>query len=136
MHTPYAYPRSATAIIILLSLILIITNFLHVFVPTDLTLSELNAAAQTYLNLGLSTSTRKAYKTGLHKYITFCTETNHRPVPVCEEKLLLFATYLAQRHLSCPTIQVYLSAVRHSQIITGKSLPLATPRLSYVLKGI
>ena len=47
-----------TAILILLSLI--ITNFLHVFVPTDLTLSALNTAAQTYLNLGLSTSTRKA----------------------------------------------------------------------------
>ena len=101
-----------------------------------MTLSELNAAAQTYLNLGLSTSTRKAYKTGVHKYITFCTETNHQPVPICEDKLLLFATYLAQQHLLYPTIQVYLSAVRHSQIITGKSLPLATPRLSYVLKGI
>ena len=106
------------------------------FVPTDLTLSELNTAAQTYLNLGLSTSTRKAYKTGVHKYITFYTETQHRPVPVCEDKLLLFATYLAQQHLSYPTIQVYLSAVRHSQIITGRSLPSVTPRLSYVLKSI
>ena len=35
-----------------------------------------------------------------------------------------------------PFIQVYLSAVRHSQIITGRSLPSVTPRLSYVLKGI
>ena len=101
-----------------------------------MTLSELNTAAQTYLNLGLSTSTRKAYKTGVHKYITFCTETQHRPVPVCEDKLLLFATYLAQQYLSYPTIQVYLSAVRHSQIITGRSLPSVTPRSSYVLKGI
>ena len=123
-------------LIILLPLVLIITNFSMFFVPTDSTLSDLNAAAQTYLNLGLSTSTRKGYKSGLHKYITFCTETNLQPVPVCEDTLLFFATYLAQQHLSYPTIQVYLSAVRHSQIIAGKSLPLATPRLSYVLKGI
>ena len=78
----------------------------------------------------------KAYKTGLYKYITFCTDTNLQPVPVNEDTLLLFATYLAQQHLSYPTVQVYLSAVRHNLIIAGKSLPIATPRLSYVLKGI
>ena len=43
---------------------------------------------------------------------------------------------MAQERLSYPTIQVYLSAVRHSQVIAGKPLPIATPRLDYVLKGI
>ena len=63
-------------------------------------------------------------------------ETNHRPVPVCEDTLFFFATYLAQQHISYPTIQVYLSAVRHNQVIASKPLPKITPRLDYVLKGI
>jgi len=57
-------------------------------------------------------------------------------VPVSEDTLLFFATYLAQQHLSNATIQVYLSVVKYNQIIAGKSLPLITPRLNYVLKGI
>ena len=87
-------------------------------------------------NLGLSASTEKAYKTGLHKYITFCMETNLQPIQVNEDTLPLFATYLAQQHLLYPTVQDYLSAVWHSLIIAGKPLPIATPELSYVLKGI
>ena len=123
---------------LILLLILIITNF-YIFAATDslsVCLPQLSAAALTYLNLGVSESTRKAYQSGFQKYITFCRETNHRPVPVCEDTLLFFATYLAQERLSYPTIQVYLSAVRHSQVIAGKLLPIATPRLDYVLKGI
>ena len=57
-------------------------------------------------------------------------------MPVCEDTLMLFVTYLAQQHLSYTTIQLYLSAVRYSGIITAKSTTLRTPRLNYVLKGI
>ena len=57
-------------------------------------------------------------------------------MPVCEDTLMLFVTYLAQQHLSYTTIQVYLSAVRYSGITTAKSTTLKTPRLNYVLKGI
>ena len=66
----------------------------------------------------------------------FCTETNQLPVPVCEDTLLFFATYLAQLHLSYATIQVYLSAVRYNQIIAGKLFPSVTLQLNCVLKGI
>ena len=98
--------------------------------------AQLNAAVQSYLNLGIAASTKKAYNTGLRKYATFCMDTYHQLHPICEDTLLLFVTYLAQQHLSYPTIQVYLSAVRHNQITTGKSWPTAAPRLNYVLKGI
>jgi len=83
--------------------------------------------------LGISKSTRNAYRTGLHN---FCAEINQWPVPVTEDSLLFFATYLAQQHLSYAIIQVYLSAVKHNQTTAGKSLPSLTPRLNYVLKGI
>ena len=56
-------------------------------------------------------------------------------MPVCEDTLTLFVTYLAQQNLSYATIQVYLSAVRYSGITTAKSATLRTPRLNYVLKG-
>jgi len=63
-------------------------------------------------------------------------ETYHQLQTVFEDTLLLFVTYLAQQHLSHPTIEVYLSAVRHNQFTTDKSWPTAAPRLHYVLKGI
>jgi len=75
-----------------------------------------------YFNLGISTATRKAYETGLHKYINFCTEINLQSLPVCEDTLLFSATHLAQQNLSYATIQVYLSAVRHNHIKVGESI--------------
>ena len=86
--------------------------------------------------MGIAASTKKAYNAGLRKYATFCMDTYHQLQPICEDTLLLFVTYLAQQHLSYPTIQVYLSAVRHNQLTTDKSWPTAAPRLHYVLKGI
>lgn len=102
----------------------------------SLSLSQLNTAAQNYLDLGISTSTRKAYRAGVHNYTTFCMDTYYKLAPVSEDTLLLFATYLAQQNLSYATILVYLAAVKHNHITTGKSLPTVTPRLNYVLKGI
>ena len=128
--------------VLILLLILIITNF-YIFAATDspsVCLPQLSAAALTYLNLGVSESTRKAYQSGFQKYITFCRETNHRPALVCEDTLLFFATYLAQERLSYPTIQVYLSAVRQSshswQTITHSNsmIRLCTERHT-LLKG-
>jgi len=49
---------------------------------------------------------------------------------------MLFATYLAEQNLSYPTIRVYLSAVRYNCTTMRESLPLTTPRLNYILKGI
>jgi len=99
-------------------------------------LSQLNGAVQSYLDLGIATSTKKAYNAGLHKYAIFYMDTYHQLQSVFEDTLLLFVTYLAQQHLSYPTIQVYLSVVRHNQLTTDKSWPTAAPRLHYVLKGI
>ena len=110
-------------------------SYLPAGIPS-VSVSQLGAAAQNYLDLGISTSTRKAYQAGLRKYTTFCMDTYHKLAPVSEDTLLLFATYLAQQHLSYATILVYMSAVKHSHITMGKSLPTVTPRLNYVLKGI
>ena len=92
-------------IIIHISSCLITTN------SPSFTISQLSAAVQAYINLGISTATRKAYTVGLHKYNTFCREINQPPIPVCEDTLLLFVTSLAQQDLFYTMIQVYLSVV-------------------------
>jgi len=83
---------------------------------------------------GISAATTKAYRSGLHRYITFCSEINQLPIPISEDTLLLFIAHLAQQNLSYTTIQVYLSAVQYSESITFDAI--ITPRLRYVLKGI
>jgi len=65
---------------------------------TDLpsvTVSQLNAAVKTYLDLEISKATKRANKAGFNKYITFCMEAYYCLAPVSEDTLLLFVTYLA-----------------------------------------
>ena len=81
-----------------------------------LSLHQLNAAAQSYFDLGISDATRKAYKTGLNKYRTFCSQFKQSAVPATEDTLVLFITHLAKQQLSYSTIQVYLSAVRYLHV--------------------
>ena len=76
------------------------------------------------------------YTTGICKYTAFCFEINQPLIPVCEDTQMLFVTCLAQHNLSYATMQVYLSAVRYSGIISAKTTTLRTPRLNYILKGI
>ena len=75
---------------------------------SSLKLTQLSTAVQDYFSMGISAATTRAYKSGLHRYVTFCSEINHAPLPVSEETLLLFVTDLAQQNLSYATIQVYL----------------------------
>ena len=117
-------------------LIIIVSSCPIIIEQPSFTISQLSVAARAYFNLGISNSTRKAYTAGIRKYIAFCFEINQPPIPVCEDTLMLFVTYLAQQNLSYATIQVYLSAVRYSGIKSAKSTTLRTPRLNYILKGI
>jgi len=103
------------------------------------TLFQLSAAAQAYFSMGISAATKKAYRSGLQKYVALCSQTNQPPIPVSEDTLLLFVTHLAQQNLSYATIQVYLSAVQYSHITTTESETsdtLITPWPMYVLKDI
>jgi len=97
------------------------------------TISHLNAAVQTYYNLGISPATTKAYTASVRKYTNFCSEATLQLTLVSEDTLMLFTTYLAEQKLSYPTIRVYLSAVRYNCTTLRESLPLTTP---YILKGI
>ena len=104
-----------------------------------LNLSDLGARAEAYFYQGVSPATRKAYRTGLRKFNSFCTQARRKAIPTSENTLLLFATYLADQNLSSSTIQVYLSAVRNAHVAKGhynQFKSQLTPRLYQVIKGI
>jgi len=61
--------------------------------PT-LNLPELGAMVNTYFHLGISPSTRKAYKAGWKSYTAFCTQAKRQAIPASEHTLLLFVTHL------------------------------------------
>ena len=92
-----------------------------------LSFHQLNVAAQSYFDLGISDTTRKAYKTGLSKYQTFCSQFKQSAVPAMEDTLVLFITHLAEWLLSYSTIQVYLSAVRYLHV-ANQEYPIFTAK--------
>ena len=72
---------------------------------------QLFTAAQSYLDRWMSAATKKAYETGLNKYLAFCIQCKQQTIPASENTLVLFVTHLTNQQLSHATIQVYLSAV-------------------------
>ena len=101
-----------------------------------LNLSELGARAEAYFHQGVSPATKKAYRMGLQKFNSFCTQARRKAIPASENTLLLFSTYLASQNLSSSTIQVYLSAVHNAHVAKGQYKSQLTPRLYQVIKGI
>ena len=98
-----------------------------------LSLHQLNAAAQSYFDLGISDATRKAYKTCHSKYQTFCSQFKQSAVPAKEDTLVLFITHLAKQQLSYSTIQVYLSTLRYHHVANQEYqtfTALITPQIS------
>ena len=95
-------------------------------------------AQQFYVN-GLAPTTRSTYAAGQHRFTAFCTSINTQPMPTTERVLSLFVTYLATCNISHTTIKVYLSAIRHMHVTSGKLQHFnqqLTPRLQQILKGI
>ncbi len=70
----------------------------------------------------------------------FCTHFSiYSPLPTSESLLCYFAAYLARDGLAPASIRLYLSAVRHTQVLMGYPEPRAEstlPRLKLVLNGI
>ena len=92
-----------------------------------------------YCRRGLAESTHRTYQTGLKRYLSFCYAFNITPFPVSESQLCYFVTYLARQSISPATINTYLAAVRHAQIIRGHPEPRQAssfPRLRLIQNGV
>ena len=95
--------------------------------------------AQKYYVNGLASTTRSTYAAGQYRFTTFCLAINAEPIPTTERVLSLFVTHLATDNISHATIKVYLSAIRHMHVTSGKLQHFnqqLTPRLQQILKGI
>ena len=68
--------------------------------------------------LALATSTKRVYKIGLRHYHKFCQRFGLSMLPLKQETLKLFVTYLAQI-VAYKTINLYLTAVKHYAICKG-----------------
>ena len=102
--------------------------------------TELDEALLHYCNRGVADSTRRTYRLGVNRYLSFCCAFGvSTPFPVSELMLCYFITSLAREGIAPATIKTYLAAVRHAQIIQGHQVlrdSSALPRLSLIQKGI
>lgn len=100
----------------------------------------MDSVVQKYCSLGIAQSTHKVYTSAFRRFQSFCAEFKVcLPIPVTESLLCYFAAFLAQSGLAPSSIKVYLSAVRHTQVLMGYPEPRSTstlPRLRLVLNGI
>ena len=87
----------------------------------------------------IADSTRRTYKSGLNRYLSFCHQYGiASPLPASESSLCYFVVALARQGLAPGTIKIYLAAVRHAQVVEGlpdiRATPL--PRLQLVQTGV
>ena len=87
---------------------------------------------------GLASTTAASYCSGLRKYLTFCAHFNLNPFPLSEQNLCRFVAFLYASSFSSSSVNLYLSALRYSQIALGGQDPRfpQLPQLQYVLRGL
>ena len=100
----------------------------------------LDPSVQFFCSKAIANSSQKTYQSALKKFATFCsTYSVTTPFPVSEAILCYFSTYMACQGLSPQTIKVYLSGIRHMQMVIGLPDPkefTSMPRLRMVQSGI
>ena len=98
------------------------------------------AAVQRNFENGLAPATARSYASAKSRYFDFCRMAGLSPLPLTEQCLCLFVSYLASQSVQYQSLKCYLSALRHLQIEEGLPDPRMGegnfPRLEYVLKGI
>ena len=97
----------------------------------------LSSLANNFLSNALAPTTFISYKHKYRIFKSFCRRNGLQHLPLSEDTLVLFATYLAARGLQVNTIRIYMSALRFHSIRLG--LPCSfqhMARLYYTLRGI
>ena len=103
-------------------------------------LASLESDVRFYCDRGVAESTRRTYKSGLHRFLSFCNVFGVvSPFPVTESLLCYFVVYLAGQGISPATIKTYLAAIRNAQIRGGYPEPRqgsTLPHLQLVQSGV
>ena len=71
--------------------------------------------SQLFAN-GLSPTTTSSYRSGIKRYLSFCTQFTLAPFPLSDNTLCRFVAHLHSRSLTPRTINLYISSVRFGQI--------------------
>ena len=87
------------------------------------------------MNAALKQNTKRTYSSAQNRFLKFCENFNLVAMPVCEETLLLYVSYLFEAGLVGSSIRVYLSAVRSLHIFAGLPYPENMYRVRLALKG-
>jgi hypothetical protein len=87
------------------------------------------------MNAALRDNTKRTYTSAQNRFINFCKHYKLLPLPVSEDTLLLYVSFLFEEGLSGSSIKVYLSAVRSLHIFAGKQYPTDLLRVRMAIKG-
>ena len=100
-------------------------------------LDRLDNTVHLLTTYGLSSNTRRSYRSGLTRYMYFCSSYSLSAFPLSESVLCHFVALLFNEGLSYSTIRQYLSATRYHQLMEGGLDPSyhSLHRLHYVLRG-
>jgi integrase len=99
-------------------------------------ITSLMMAAQRYVVNSVAPSTRNQYSKKFNSYNNFCSNTYLATLPITQEKLIMYSTYLAD-HISHQSIKGHLSAIKYFALIHGQDTDFTEfQRLHRLLKGI
>ncbi len=101
-------------------------------------ISNLDEAVRLLAAQGTASSTSISYRSGVNRYVNFCSMYVLCPFPLSETILCRFVAFLVSSGLSYQSVRVYLSALRHYQLLHGGVDPCFSSlfRLHYVLRGV
>lgn len=97
-------------------------------------LSQLSEQALAYAQGGMSENTRRAYRSSLKAFASWCASVGRRPLPA---DAVTIAEYLAARapDLAAPTLALHLAAIRKAHEHLGAPVP-SGPLIDDMLDGI
>jgi hypothetical protein len=96
---------------------------------------ELASTSAMLMDAAFKSNTKRTYSSAQNRFMSFCTKFKLIQMPVSEDTLLLYVSFLFEEGLSGSTIRVYLSAVRSLHILAGSQYPANLPRVKLALKG-
>ena len=101
-------------------------------------LQSLEVSLSEFINQGIAPSTARMYNSAQSRFIKFCNDYNLSPLPLSENTVYLFISYLFNQKLTYSTMKTYLSGIRHLSIAAGLGDPHfhAMARLHYALQVV
>ena len=87
------------------------------------------------MDAAYKSNTKRTYSSAQKRFIDFCVQFKLVQMPVTEDTLLLYVSFLFEQGLSGSTIRVYLSAVRSLHVLAGSPYPRELLRVKLAMKG-